>query len=208
MGHALSTALLFAGASACTPPDGAIRREPVRLVVEPAYFDDELPAEAEQPTVAPRRPASPPLPKIPSTLSKSGRQRCETIRPLAEASAERHGLDIGLVMAIARVESDFDASVKNRRTGATGLMQVMPSTGSGFKCGDLEDAGENMECGARVLRRYLDYFKGDVVYAVAAYHAGPKWAGRARQENLLPSNFSYVEKVMRLRTRFKRNGCE
>jgi soluble lytic murein transglycosylase-like protein len=232
---ATSAALAIAPLVGCTTLDGQRRRPPARLVVEPAYFDDEVERTPEpQPATAPRAkvpkakptavendepratsPHSPAaeraaasFPKVPSGLSRSGRERCKEVLALAEGVAERHGLDLGLVMAVARVESDYVPEVKNRTTGATGLMQLMPSTAKYMKCGDLDDPEDNLECGARVLRRYLDFFGGDVLYAVAAYHAGPKWAGKARDENLLPNNFTYVEKVMRLRTRFKRQGCE
>lgn len=230
-----SAALVIAPLASCTALDGQRRRPPARLVVEPAYFDDEHDRAPEQnsapaPRTAAPKPKPAPLtsgepralsphspaaeraaasfPRVPSGLSRTGRERCKDVLALAEGVAERHGLDLGLVMAVARVESDYVPEVKNRTTGATGLMQLMPSTAKYMKCGDLDDPEDNLECGARVLRRYLDYFSGDVLYAIAAYHAGPKWAGKARDESLLPNNFTYVEKVMRLRTRFKRQGCE
>ncbi len=207
-GPALSAAVAVASVAGCTGPGTTVRRPPSQLYVEPAYFDDERSAAEPESAAPERRQASPPFPRTPSGLSRSGRDRCESVRPLAVEVSERHGLDLALVMAVARVESDYVPAVKNRRTGATGLMQVMPSTGKHFSCGDLEAPADNLECGARVLGRYLKYFKGDYLYAVAAYHAGPKWAARAQSENLLPSNFTYVEKVMQLRTRFLRVGCE
>ncbi len=231
--HASCAATLIGTTASCSGPEASIRREPARLVVESATFDDEEPVRtaappprspapnqptmaAVTPAVVPRAPearaptvseAPLPMPKRIAPLSESGRARCEAIKPVAERLAEQHGVDSALIMAVARVESDYNPDARNKRTGAAGLMQVMPSTGEYFKCGDLGDADQNLACGVRVLRRYIDYFDGDLNYAVAAYHAGPKWSKKAKAQGLLPGNYSYIEKVMQLRTRFRRRGC-
>ena len=127
--------------------------------------------------------------------------------PLARQLARTHGVDVGLVMGIARIESRYNPRARNRRSGATGLMQIMPSTGRHFRCGDLSDATANLTCGVRILKRYLAYFDGEMTYGIAAYHAGPRSPSRARRAGRLPRNFSYVEKVLQTRSRFLRNGC-
>jgi soluble lytic murein transglycosylase-like protein len=121
--------------------------------------------------------------------------------------AQEHQVDVGLVIGILRVESRFNPEARNRRSGASGLMQVMPSTGDYFECGDLMDAQANLTCGVRILKRYLDYFDGDVTYGVSAYNSGPRMPARARRGQRLPSNFSYVTRVMETRTKFLREGC-
>lgn len=133
--------------------------------------------------------------------------RCGQVLPAVKRVSRAQRIDLGLVMGIIRVESRYKASARNRRTGASGLMQVMPGTGRYFKCGDLLDAEENITCGIRVLKRYLAMFKGNMTYGVAAYHAGPVRPKRAYKAGRLPKNFSYVEKVLRARTRFLRRGC-
>jgi len=139
--------------------------------------------------------------------SDSAAGRCTQLLNAAKFTARRHKLDLGVLIGIMRVESRFKPTARNKRSGATGLMQIMPSTGKYFKCGDLSDAARNMECGARVLRRYIDYFKGDLTYGIAAYHSGPRAPSRAKKRGRLPKNFSYVSKVMQYRTRFLRKGC-
>ncbi|MFT5434420.1 MAG: soluble lytic murein transglycosylase-like protein [Myxococcota bacterium] len=133
--------------------------------------------------------------------------RCEKVLPEAREIAAEHDVDLGLVMAIARLESRYDYRARNKRSGAAGLMQVMPSTGRYFKCGDLYDLESNLACGARILKRYIKYFKGDTIYGIAAYHAGIVAPKRAWKAKKLPKNFHYVERVMQVRTRFKRDGC-
>ena len=134
-------------------------------------------------------------------------ERCEELLPLAKRITKEIDIDLSLVMAVARVESSYNPAARNRRSGATGLMQVMPSTGRGFKCGNLRDAETNLRCGARILKRYLAYFDNELIYGVAAYHSGPVAPKKARAAKRLPRNMNYVEKVLKLRTRFRRQGC-
>ena len=139
--------------------------------------------------------------------SGSVARRCLAVESLVRAAAERHGLDPALLMGMARVESRYRPDIRNRRSGATGIMQIMPATGTGFGCGDLLDPAENIECGARVLARYMAIFAGDRTYAVAAYHAGPGRVRRDYEAGRLPRNMRYVNRVLEERTRYLRHGC-
>jgi hypothetical protein len=133
--------------------------------------------------------------------------RCSQLLPIAKRIGRKHKVDLGLIVGVMRVESRFRPGIKNKRSGASGLMQIMPSTGKYFRCGDLLDAEANLICGVRVLKRYIDYFDGDTTYGIAAYHAGPRSPARARKRGKLPKNYSYVQKVLKWRTRFLRSGC-
>ena len=108
--------------------------------------------------------------------------------PLAEAdriaeAARAAGVPASLLFGLIRQESVFTENARSR-SGALGLMQVMPSTGrllyrkeNGKGRPDLNDPGANLRLGARYLRQLLDAFPGDTVAALAAYNAGP---GRVR----------------------------
>jgi soluble lytic murein transglycosylase-like protein len=108
--------------------------------------------------------------------------------PLAEAdriaeAARAAGVPASLLFGLIRQESVFTGNAKSR-SGALGLMQVMPSTGrllyrkeNGKGRPDLNDPEANLRLGARYLRQLLDAFPGDTAAAVAAYNAGP---GRVR----------------------------
>ena len=111
-------------------------------------------------------------------------------------------------MAVARVESRYRASARNRRTGATGLMQVMPATGRAFRCGSLTDPAANLSCGARILARYRTLMGGRVRYALASYLMGPRSPGRALRAGRPPPGRRFVEKVLAIRDRFRRVGCD
>jgi len=143
---------------------------------------------------------------VPETY-KPRKTACEKYRDMIEVIAARNGLEPELVLGVVKVESNFNPECRSR-VGATGLMQVMPRTGDHMKCDDdLEDPLANVECGCRVLKKYLDLYNGNVVYGLAAYNAGPGNANPSARESKTPFNFGYVEKVLRWRNVFVRYGC-
>jgi len=73
--------------------------------------------------------------------------RCHYAEKIARHAARETSVDLELIMGVMRVESFFRRQAKSR-VGARGLMQIMPATGKGFKCGDLYDPVENIHCGA------------------------------------------------------------
>lgn len=133
-------------------------------------------------------------------------KRCQLLQPLVLKKARQYDMDPALVNGIIRVESGFNPTATSR-VGASGLMQVMPSTAKGLKCGDLRDPEENIDCGIRVLRGFLRYYKGALIYAVSGYNAGFRTPNRARKKQALPKNIWYVERVFAARSRFLRDGC-
>jgi len=125
--------------------------------------------------------------------------------PLAEAdriteAARAAGVPASLLFGLIRQESVFTKNAKSR-SGALGLMQVMPSTGrllyrkeNGKGRPDLNDPDANLRLGARYLRQLLDAFPGDTAAALAAYNAGPghvrawkKASGLAPEDEFLES---------------------
>lgn len=97
-------------------------------------------------------------------------------------------IDPAMVYALARTESDFDATMVSP-AGARGLMQIMPET-AGFIVGGanghpvsparLDDPQFNLDLGQRYVA-YLancDMVNGDLVRLLASYNAGPGGLGR------------------------------
>jgi soluble lytic murein transglycosylase-like protein len=120
--------------------------------------------------------------------------------------ARAHGFDPALIVGLVRVESSFDRRAKSR-VGAQGLMQVMPSTARGMRCGDLLDPEENLECGVRILRHFVDRYQGDLVYGLSGYNAGYRMPDRARAAGEKPGNHGFVDKVLTARNLYGRHGC-
>ena len=101
------------------------------------------------------------------------------------AQTRAQGLDETWVYGLIRQESRFMADAKSR-TGAMGLMQLMPSTATWaakkvsmnhFSLAKVIDVPVNLNLGSFYLRHVLDDL-GHPVLATAGYNAGP---GRARR---------------------------
>ena len=107
--------------------------------------------------------------------------------------ARNHGLDLGLLEAVAWQESRGRMSAVSVK-GAIGVMQLMPSTAAelGVNPGDLAD---NIRGGALYLRRQLDRF-GSVPLALAAYNAGPGAVLRYGGIPPFRETQDYVAKIM------------
>jgi soluble lytic murein transglycosylase len=105
-----------------------------------------------------------------------------------EARAQEIGLDPAYVYGLIRQESRF---VKDARSsvGASGLMQIMPSTarwtarkiGMTFFDPMLTDRDVNLKLGTAYLKLVLDGFDGSQAMAAAAYNAGPNRLRRWRE---------------------------
>ncbi|MFZ9596592.1 MAG: transglycosylase SLT domain-containing protein [Bdellovibrionia bacterium] len=90
--------------------------------------------------------------------------------------SDQNGLDPLLVMSLMKQESSFDSEAHSP-AGARGLMQLMPFTAfemdSSLKPEALFEAEDNIRVGTLYLSKLLTRFKGNAVYAVGAYNAGP-----------------------------------
>lgn len=85
-------------------------------------------------------------------------------------SAQRHGVDPGLVHSVVKAESGGNPNATSPK-GAGGLMQLMPSTADSLGVTDVYDPKQNIEAGVKHLKRLQDKYKDDR-RALAAYNAG------------------------------------
>jgi soluble lytic murein transglycosylase len=101
--------------------------------------------------------------------------------------ARETGLDPAYVYGLIRQESRFVIDARSP-AGASGLMQVIPSTarwiakkmGLAYN-GDMTDRDTNLRLGTGYLRMVLDDFEGSQPMAAAAYNAGPTRPRRWRE---------------------------
>ncbi len=87
-------------------------------------------------------------------------------------AARKYNLPINLLKGVIRAESNFQVKAVSH-AGAQGLMQLMPGTAKELGVDNPFDIEQNIDGGARYLRKMLDSFGGDVKVALAAYNAGP-----------------------------------
>lgn len=120
----------------------------------------------------------------PSRAAQAEASRIDALRyPMPELQPEGgFTIEKGLVYAIARQETGFDANARSS-AGAYGLMQVMPTTAA-YMTGDqgfvrnpqrLLDPAVNMKLGQDYVNRLfqIEAFQGDLLKAVISYNAGP-----------------------------------
>jgi hypothetical protein len=109
--------------------------------------------------------------------------------------SSRHGVDPLLVESVIRAESAFNPTAVSR-TGARGLMQLMPKTAVMLGVRDSFNPRENIEGGVRHLRYLLDRYPGNVSLAVAAYNAGEGAVDAHRGIPPYAETQQYVQRVL------------
>jgi soluble lytic murein transglycosylase-like protein len=118
------------------------------------------------------------------------------VERLIRSAAKTHRVSANLIREVARQESDLNPCAVSRR-GARGLMQLTRATWVGLGVKNPLDAQQNVMAGARLLRRLLKRYDGDVSLALSAYNAGP---GRVDEAEGMPHNSAtraYVEQILR-----------
>lgn len=143
---------------------------------------------------------------LPPTLEQPAPPSVPWLQHFQDA-ARLHGVDAHLLQALAQLESNFNPRAISR-SGAVGLMQLMPHTASsvGGLRGNarslrqqLLDPATNVQAAARYVRTLMDTFDQRLDLVLAAYNAG---VGRVhRAGDRVPANGTtplFVQKVSAL----------
>ena len=115
----------------------------------------------------------------------------EHIKSIARQAAGQYQLDPRLIRAVIAVESRFNPyAVSNK--GASGLMQLIPSTAAQMGVEDVFNANQNVHGGAQYLRILSDEFDS-LESVLSAYNAGPQ---RVRERSVPAETTLYVARVL------------
>ena len=124
---------------------------------------------------------------------------------------EQYNVDWLMMAAQGYQESRLDQTLRSK-SGAIGVMQVLPSTGKELKVGDIRLIDPNINAGVKYIRFMRDrYFTDEkmtdlnkLLFTFASYNAGPAKIARLRKEaatkGLDPNVwFNNVERIAQLR---------
>jgi len=120
------------------------------------------------------------------------------IQKLLVNEAYRQGVDPALALAIAKVESNFNANALSK-AGAKGVMQIMPKTAEtvfGIASSQLYDAKVNIHVGISFIKRLLKRYDQRLDIALSHYNGGSKVKDKYGRLSVIPATKTYVNKVL------------
>ena len=150
--------------------------------------------------------------QIPEKLAAVKPIKTIDVHALIHASAEKHKVPEAFVKSIVAAESNFDAAAVSR-TGAVGLMQLMPATAQEYSA-DPKVPAQNIEAGTKYLRCLMTRYqrsRNSLKRVIAAYNAGPGAVDRYRGVPPFRETRQYVVRVLGFMKQFEKEhakrGC-
>jgi hypothetical protein len=112
------------------------------------------------------RPVANPAPPSDEKLSPAD------LNEMLVKAGHEHNVDIDLLASVVKAESGGNAHAVSR-TGARGLMQLMPGTAADLGVADSFRPEQNVRGGSTYLDELLTRYHDNLALALAAYNAGP-----------------------------------
>lgn len=124
--------------------------------------------------------------------------------PTINRYADLHQLPQALLHAVITAESAYDPEAISR-TGAIGLMQLMPGTARRYGVANRRNPEDNISGGTRYLVDLLKMFNNNLQLALAAYNAGEN-AVKENGNKIPPykETQNYVRKVLEYYNQYKK----
>jgi len=113
-----------------------------------------------------------------------------------------HGMHFELIKAMIHAESNFNPNAISR-SGAIGLMQIMPKNLNAFGISDPFDPRDNVMGGTRYLKQLMKKYNSDVSLSLAAYNAGPSAVDKYKDIPPYPETKNYVAKVLKYYSHYR-----
>jgi hypothetical protein len=131
--------------------------------------------------------------KVPATKKRKAE---DVFTPIILKAANHYEVDPAIIKAIIMAESSYNPKAVSK-SGAIGLMQLMPTTARALGVDDIFNPEQNINAGVRYFKQMLKRFDGDTALALAAYNAG---SAKVRKYNGIPpykATKSYIKKVFK-----------
>lgn len=114
--------------------------------------------------------------------------------PHIEAAAEQYGIPVPWLKAQIQAESNFNP-VAVSPAGARGLMQLMPETAKELGVTDPFNPAQNINAGAKYMRKLLDASNNSIKEALAKYNWGMGNVQRKGLANMPKETRDYIDRV-------------
>ena len=134
-----------------------------------------------------------------------GKQYIRDYDTIIQRAAQQFGVEPHLIKSIIMAESSFNPNAISK-SGAQGLMQLMPPTANDMEVHNPFDPEENIFGGTKYLSLLLKRFNQDTKLAIAAYNIGPSVVANQNSVPLVPQTRRFVEKVMKYYSEFQKQG--
>jgi soluble lytic murein transglycosylase-like protein len=117
------------------------------------------------------------------------------VHELLSKAGAQHNIDAELLASVVKAESGGHPNAVSR-TGARGLMQLMPGTAQQLGVDDAFRPDQNIAGGTAYLDELLTRYKDNLSFALAAYNAGPAAVDRYHGIPPFRETRAYVVRVM------------
>jgi soluble lytic murein transglycosylase-like protein len=179
----------------------------IRLYTEPgsANFVEVDQAEISSVEIVPDAPpiAAAKQAAAPTAEKKDPALTSAALHELIAQAGAGHNLDVDLLASVVLAESGGNARAVSR-TGAQGLMQLMPQTAARLGVTDSFRADQNIQGGTAYLDALLVQYHDNLALALAAYNAGPEAVEKYHGVPPYRETQNYVARVIREFNRRKR----
>jgi hypothetical protein len=133
----------------------------------------------------------PPQPSAPSLIPPPALD----VHDLLSKAGAQHNIDVALLASVVSAESGGRPNAVSR-TGARGLMQLMPGTAQQLGVADAFRPDQNIAGGSAYLDSLLTRYNDNLALALAAYNAGPAAVDRYHGIPPFRETRAYVARVM------------
>jgi soluble lytic murein transglycosylase len=113
---------------------------------------------------------------------------------IIDQAAEKFDIEDSLIKAVIKAESDFNYKAVSK-TGAQGLMQLMPGTADAMDVKNPFSPEENIFGGTKYLSLLLERYDNNKTKAIAAYNAGPANVDTHNGIPPFPETEAFVKRV-------------